>query len=132
MIDFFSRLDIYMKFRGLNDNKITLECSLANGIIGKARKRGALSQENISKILHTYPDLNANWLFTGKGKMLMENDSNTNTRECYSCIEKQKMIDLQSVTIDALKEVVAQLKMHGIFDSAEHGGSERGQKRKVG
>ncbi|MBW3518322.1 XRE family transcriptional regulator [Flavobacterium sp. NKUCC04_CG] len=59
-----------MIYSGLNDNRITLEAGLSNGIIGKARKRGALSQDNISKILETYTDLNANWLFTGQGKML--------------------------------------------------------------
>lgn len=73
MIDFFSRLDIYMKFKGLNDNKITIETGISNGLIGKARKRGALSQENISKILHRYPELDANWLLTGNGDMLKTN-----------------------------------------------------------
>jgi len=70
MIDFFDRLDKYMIYKGLNDNKITVQAGIANGLIGKARKRGALSQENISKLLYTYTDLNANWLFTGEGEML--------------------------------------------------------------
>ncbi len=69
MINFFSRLDEYMKKKGLNDNKLTVQAGISNGIIGKARKRGALSHANISKILHTYPELNANWLFTGQGEM---------------------------------------------------------------
>ncbi len=72
MIYFFSRLDRYMEFKGLNDNKVTIETGISNGLIGKARKRGALSQDNISKILHTYRDLDANWLFTGKGEMIKE------------------------------------------------------------
>jgi len=73
MIDFFSRLDMFMKYKGLNDNKITVETGISNGLIGKGRKRGALSQDSISKILHTYQDLDANWLFTGKGEMLKSN-----------------------------------------------------------
>lgn len=72
MLSFFERLDKFMVFKGLNDNKITLEAGIANGIIGKGRKRGALSQDNISKILYSYPELDANWLFTGTGKMLKE------------------------------------------------------------
>ena len=59
-----------MKYKGLNDNKITVEAGISNGLIGKARVRGALSQENISKILYKYPDLDANWLLTGQGSML--------------------------------------------------------------
>lgn len=70
MIDFFSRLDNYMKYKGLNDNKITVDTGISNGLIGKARVRGALSQENISKILYKYSELDANWLLTGKGEML--------------------------------------------------------------
>jgi hypothetical protein len=70
MIDFFKRLDKYFVYKCLNDNKITLQTGISNGLIGKARKRGAISQENISKILHTYDELNANWLFTGEGEML--------------------------------------------------------------
>jgi len=70
MIDFFSRLDKYMKIKGLNDNKITIEANISNGLIGKARKRGSLSQENISKILQVYKDIDANWLLTGEGEML--------------------------------------------------------------
>lgn len=72
MIDFFQRFDKYMIFKGLNDNKITVEAGISNGLIGKARKRGSLSQENISKILIVYDDLDANWLFTGKGEMLKQ------------------------------------------------------------
>lgn len=69
MIDFFSRLDKYLENNELNDNKITKKAGLSNGIIGKARVRGSLSQENIAKILHSCQDLNANWLFTGQGDM---------------------------------------------------------------
>jgi|SRR5690554_145818 len=70
MIDFFSRLDKFMVYKGLNDNRLTVETGISNGLIGKARKRGSLSQENISKILYTYNELDANWLFTGYGYML--------------------------------------------------------------
>lgn len=70
MIDFFKRLDIYMKYKGLNDNRITVEAGISNGLIGKGRKRGSLSQDNISKILYAYSDLSADWLLTGKGEML--------------------------------------------------------------
>lgn len=65
------RLDIYMKSNRLNDNKITTSAGLTNGIIGKSRKEGRdLSAKSIELILNTYPDLNPNWLLTGKGDML--------------------------------------------------------------
>ena len=72
MMDFFGRLDIFMRYRGLNDNKISLTAGISNGLIGKGRKRGGISQENISKLIHAYPELDANWLLTGQGSMLRE------------------------------------------------------------
>lgn len=75
LLSFFDRLDKFMEYSGLNDNKITNETGISNGIIGKGRKRGALSQDNISKILYRYPELDANWLFTGEGKMIKSSDN---------------------------------------------------------
>jgi hypothetical protein len=105
MIDFFSRLDSYMIFKGLNDNKITVETGISNGLIGKARKRGALSQDNISKILCRYTDLDANWLFTGKGSMLIEDlnvDIPVTTENIVA--QLQDKIDLQNELIASLKQ----------------------------
>lgn len=75
MIEFFERLDKFMIYKGLNDNKITIETGISNGLIGKARKKGGgISLENISKILNTYPELSVEWLLTGNGDMLKENN----------------------------------------------------------
>ena len=71
MADFFDRLDKYMEYSGLNDNKLTVLAQLSVGALGKQRKGGrGLSVENIARILHTCPDLNAEWLMTGNGDML--------------------------------------------------------------
>ncbi len=72
MLEFFTRLDFFMSYSGLNDNRVTVECEISNGLIGKARKRGSLSQDNISRILKKYNNLDANWLMTGKGEMIIE------------------------------------------------------------
>lgn len=71
MGDFFDRLDKYMNYKGLNDNKLTVLAQLSIGSLGKQRKgsRG-LSAESIAKILHVCSDLNADWLLTGVGEML--------------------------------------------------------------
>jgi hypothetical protein len=106
MIDFFSRLDKYMIFKGLNDNKLTVETGISNGLIGKARKRGSLSQDNISKILQKYSDLDANWLFTGEGSMQKSSskksviEDNTNYKE---------LAEARLELIEFLKEKVSKL-----------------------
>lgn len=81
MADLFDRLDKYMKYKGLNDNQLTVLAQLSVGSLGKQRKgsRG-LSVESIAKILSACPDLNSDWLLIEKGDMLkktgmeLEND----------------------------------------------------------
>lgn len=103
MIGFFDRLDIYMKFKGLNDNKITVEAGISNGLIGKGRKRGSLSQDNISKLLCTYSDLSADWLLTGRGNML--HDEQTEQLQEPTIIYKS---DPKDIEIIAAKDFIIQ------------------------
>lgn len=65
------RFDVYMTSMGLNDNKVTVQLNLTNGLIGKSRKPGRdLSRSVVEKILAYYTDLNPVWLHTGEGEML--------------------------------------------------------------
>lgn len=59
-----------MEHEGLNPNKITVQAGLSVGLIGKAKKTNSgLNSDSIEKILHTYPNLSADWLITGRGEM---------------------------------------------------------------
>ncbi|MCQ2105897.1 MAG: DUF3450 domain-containing protein [Fibrobacter sp.] len=61
-----------MKFKGLNDNKVTKECGLSVGALGQARKgKCDLGKKTIEKILIKYQDLSRVWLLTGEGDMLV-------------------------------------------------------------
>jgi phage repressor protein C with HTH and peptisase S24 domain len=102
MTDLFKRLDIYLNFKGLNDNQVTVETGISNGIIGKARKRGALSQENISKLLNTYRDLDANWLFTGMGEMLELSKNNYSGVHEENTAYKGNKKDIPLIPIEAM------------------------------
>lgn len=75
-MSFIERLQYYMELNGINDNKLTVDAGLSVGLIGKAKKTGkAMTSANIEKILLAYPDLSADWLMTGKGRMLKNLDS---------------------------------------------------------
>ncbi|QTY26358.1 hypothetical protein [Flavobacterium sp. CS20] len=95
-----------MKFKGLNDNKLSNQAEISNGLIGKARKRGSLSGKNISKLINTYQDLSADWLFTGQGSMLKQN----NNQESLSEDDKDYIINLQKKTIKILEDKIRELE----------------------
>ena len=66
------RLDLFMEKMHLNDNRISVQAGLSNGVIGKSRMEGRdLSQRAIEKILLVYTNLNPEWLLTGEGEMLV-------------------------------------------------------------
>lgn len=92
MLNFFKRLDHFMFVKKISDNKMTLQCGISNGLIGKARNRGSLSQLNISKILIQYTDLNANWLMTGHGDMFLNPDFEKETNHKQNIVNKVTQI----------------------------------------
>jgi phage repressor protein C with HTH and peptisase S24 domain len=66
------RLNVFMAEKGLNANMVTVQAKLSNGLLGKAKKaKGGLQTDSIEKILYAFPDLNPNWLLTGRGQMLI-------------------------------------------------------------
>ena len=68
-----------MKIKGLNDNKVTQECGLSQGLLGQARSgKSDLGAKTIDKILNKYQDLNKTWLITGDGMMLKGEEDNNN------------------------------------------------------
>ena len=74
------RLDQYIAYAGLNDNRLTVLAGLKIGIINSARKRQkGMGPDNIEKILLVCKDLNARWLLTGEGEMLSITESTSNT-----------------------------------------------------
>jgi len=110
--DFFDRLDKYMNINNLNDNKITVQAGLPVGALGKQRRgsRG-LSVQSIAKILHTYPDLNAEWLITGDGEMIkvrVDEPSDPNNcfiGKCSECRKKDQLIADLKENILSLEEI---------------------------
>ncbi len=100
MIDFFKRLDEFLTYSKLNDNKVSVQCGISNGLIGKARTRGSLSQENISKLLSRYQNLNANWLMTGRGEMIDFNYLFNLNRKCLSIISAENIINFKSINLN--------------------------------
>ena len=62
-----------MRFKGLNDNRVTVQLGLSIGTLGKSRKEGRdLSDKVVERILNFYIDIDRIWLLTGEGPMLKQ------------------------------------------------------------
>lgn len=83
---FIERLQYYMLEKGINDNQMTINAGLSIGLIGKAKgSNKGMNAANIEKILLAYPDLNPDWLLTGRGSMCkMQEESSHQPKEILS------------------------------------------------
>lgn len=114
----FTRLDMFMAHKGLNDNRITVQSKIAVGTLGKQRRSGkGLSYDSIVKILRTYPELNPTWLLLGEGEMLLVNQeapqnmhSLTETICEQSAIikDQQRKIDLLISQLDYIRTIISE------------------------
>lgn len=105
------RLVIYMDFKGLNDNKVTQECGLSQGLLGQARSgKSDLGTKAIEKILNKYQDLSRIWLITGEGEML-KSSINQEGEHNTQVIGDGNHINTPSTIDAALQEIAAQRKL---------------------
>lgn len=102
-IDRFSK---YMEYKGLNDNIVTKECSLAQGLLGKARSgRSDIGSKAIDKILEIYTDINQVWLLTGYGEMLKTETESPKPEDLHL----NDLIKAQAETINSQKLLISTL-----------------------
>ena len=103
------RFDEYMSFKHLNDNRVTSQLGLTNGVIGKSRGEGRdLSKRVIEKIEKFYTDLNIDWLITGEGEMLVS--SSPVSAEHTFPLRTDRKLEVQTVPLydfDAAAGLVA-------------------------
>jgi hypothetical protein len=67
LLEFLSHLNI-------GQNAFEKKVSISNGYI--SHNKGSIGSEIVSKISEQYPELNTNWLLTGKGEMLKRANEN--------------------------------------------------------
>lgn len=110
-----SRFDKYMQIKGLNDNKVTVDCNLSQGLLGQARTgKSDLGNTTINKILNIYQDLNRVWLLTGEGNMLLSESTTQTNTEVNSPSVDACVIPLLPTSAQAgsLNEFVTSVRMH--------------------
>ncbi|MCL1942440.1 MAG: hypothetical protein FWF54_02685 [Candidatus Azobacteroides sp.] len=72
------RIKQYIDFKGINISRFEKSIDMSNASFGKSLKnKGSIGSDKLERILKAYPDLNPEWLLTGKGEMLKKLDSST-------------------------------------------------------
>ena len=66
-----SRILEFVSAKGLSVAEFERLCGLSNGYVRKVKD--SLGKRGLSDILRKFPDLNSDWLLTGKGEMLLPN-----------------------------------------------------------
>lgn len=72
----------YLNYKGITENRATIECGLSNGLIGQAKRgKSDLGEKATEKILNKYQDLQRVWLLTGEGEMLKNSEKKSLSKE---------------------------------------------------
>jgi len=65
------RIKQYIDFKNINVSNFERSIGMSNASFGKSLKnRGTIGCDKLEIILNVYPDINLEWLITGKGEML--------------------------------------------------------------
>ena len=64
------RIQQYIENKGISKYRFYQQSGLSNGALDKGENIGS---DKCEKILYAFPDLNSDWLLTGRGSMLKNN-----------------------------------------------------------
>ncbi|MEA4916373.1 helix-turn-helix transcriptional regulator [Proteiniphilum sp.] len=67
-MEFIERLKLFIKSKGLGQTKFEELVGFSRGYISKVKT--SIGADKLSNIVEVFPDLNLDWLITGKGKMI--------------------------------------------------------------
>ena len=72
MSDTLKRIKEFIEYKGLNVRNFEIAVGFSNGAFASQLKnQRTIGVDKLENILNTYPEINANWLLTGKGQMLL-------------------------------------------------------------
>lgn len=115
-----SRINVFCSYLDISVNKFETILGVGVGSISKTISTGkAIGGKVLKKIILTYPNLNIDWLFTGRGQMLWNKENPSvllfeEPREKYSANHKLSQNDTQvtrlTQDIEFLREQIKDLR----------------------
>ena len=128
----------YLDYKGISENKATVDCGLSKGLIGQAKSgKSDLGNKAVEKVLIFYQDLNKVWLLTGEGEMLTPDQSRDSKPELVAELKPQlsnveillrEMLAEERARVDALQERINELieenaRLKTLIESERKGGA---------
>lgn len=101
----------YIEFKRISKTIFFQSTDIKRGLLDADKMNATVSDVVLAKILAVYPDLNIEWLITGKGEMLKEDSLSIakNDVKLWTVIEsQQRTIEQNANTIAALTQQLAQ------------------------
>lgn len=94
------RLCEYITYSGITFNKLATELGLSNSYFSKmVKNNGSIGSDVIENILRIHPELNADWLITGRGSMLRHEPTSTNSAPTASLSINNDFVSIPLVDI---------------------------------
>ncbi|WP_417942149.1 S24 family peptidase [Flavobacterium sp. RS13.1] len=113
------RVREYLDYKGITKYKFCNDLGFSNKFLDNSSNMGT---DKACKILHHYPDINSEWLLTGNGEMLKENNtdiiimnSDRKTMDSLHATQEIPLYDLEAVA--GLRELFNSGKPQRILDT---------------
>lgn len=106
MSETLNRIKQFIDQKGLNIRSFEIAVGFSNGAFASQLKNGkTIGVDKLENILNTFPELNANWLLTGKGRMLLgrQHDQLKEPEHEYKLSDAEK--DLIQILKDQLEDL---------------------------
>lgn len=127
----------FIDYKSITVYEFSKLCGLSNGYLAKQRaNKGNISSQIINKILKKYPEINLEWLLSGKGNMIKatypETDKNRSLNESTPIYNHKKEIDQTKILSKGEKIFYASPALSGqSLYSKERKTSASGQIRNI-
>jgi hypothetical protein len=119
------RIIYLLEYKGIAKEEFYTKIGMTSASFRGNAKKTPLNSNAIENILAVIPDLNSNWLLTGKGEMLLsESDSSVirtkDAQECPNCESLEKEVAHLKELLAAKDEIINLLKDVGGAGKGKH------------
>lgn len=95
------RIQRYIDYKKMSNRAFELKAGLSNGYIQTMiKQKGNIGIKTISKIIEAFPDINLNFLITGKGEVVIEEEKITEKKDY-----QDQLIEAQQKLIEKLERI---------------------------